>query len=393
MIMTDWLVTHFIRDCGNIRDSAVRQRYGILSGVVGIVLNLLLSAGKLLAGSITGSVAIMADAFNNLSDAGSSAVTLAGFRVAGKRADKGHPFGHGRAEYLAGLGVAVAILLVGVELLRSSIARIQSPQPLSFSWLSVGILLVSLLVKLWMSTFNRSLSRRLQSPTMAAAAADALADTAATGAVVLGTLAGHFFDLSIDGWVGILVALFILRAGWGAAKETMNPLLGQGPDPELARNIEEMVLSHPEILGVHDLMVHDYGPGKRVVSLHAEVPGDGDFMALHDIIDAVERELKLKYRLEATIHMDPIATDDEETSRIRGMVLALIESIDPGMTLHDFRMTGPAEQRRLLFDVTVPYRVPLSDDEVRRQIALLLEQASPSYPALIQIDRGYCGEI
>ncbi len=389
--MTDWLVKHFIRDCGNIRDSAVRQRYGVLSGVVGIVLNLLLSAGKFLAGSLTGSVAIMADAFNNLSDAGSSAVTLAGFRVAGKRADKGHPFGHGRAEYLAGLGVAVAILLVGLELARSSITRIRSPQPLSFSWLSVGILLISLLVKLWMSAFNRRLSGRLHSPAMAAAATDALADTAATGAVVLGTLAGHFLSLSIDGWIGILVALFILRAGWGAIKDTLNPLLGQGPDPELTRDIEEMVLSHPEILGVHDLMVHDYGPGRRVVSLHAEVPGDGDLMALHDVIDAVERELNLKYRLEATIHMDPVATGDEETGRARDLVMSLIEGIDAGITLHDFRMTGPAEQRRLLFDVTVPYHVPLSDDEVRRQITLLLEQANPPYTALIQIDRGHGG--
>jgi cation diffusion facilitator family transporter len=391
--MTDWLVTHFIRDCGNIRDSAVRQRYGVLSGAVGIILNLLLTASKLLAGSLTGSLAITADAFNNLSDAGSSAVTLAGFRMAGKKADKDHPFGHGRAEYLAGLGVAVSILLVGFELARSSLARIRNPRPLSFSWLSAGILLGSILVKLWMSAFNRHLSQRLHSPAMAAAASDALADTAATAAVLLGTFAGHFFHLSIDGWVGILVAVFILKAGWGAARDTLNPLLGQEPDPELIQGIEETVRHHPEILGVHDMMVHDYGPGRRMVSLHAEVPGDGDIMLLHDVIDAAERELNKKYHLEATIHMDPVAAQDEETCRTRDLVTSLLREIDSGMGLHDFRITGLPGQYRLLFDVSVPYQVRLSDNEVREQILLRLAQAAPLYTPIIQIDRCHHRQI
>lgn len=390
--MTNWLVTHFIRDYAKVQDSAVRQRYGVLSGLVGIVLNLLLAASKLLAGTLTGSVAIAADGFNSLSDAGSSAVTLAGFHMAGKGADKGHPFGHGRVEYLAGLIVAVAILLVGLELGRTSIARIFSPQPISFSWLSAGILLVSMLVKLWMSKFNRSLSARLHSPAMAAAATDSLVDSVATLTVLLGTLAGHFLHLSIDGWIGILVALFILRAGWSAARDTLNPLLGQGPDPELIREIETMVLSHTEILGVHDLMVHDYGPGRRMVSLHAEVPGDGDLMALHDIIDAIERELMAKYHLEATIHMDPVAAD-EDTDHARELILSLLAIIDGDMTVHDLRMTGPPEHRRLFFDVTVPYHVHLSDDEVREQILSLLGAKDPSYTAYVRIDRGHGGQI
>lgn len=387
--MIELLVKTFIKNRDDVQDPAVRQQYGTLSGGVGILLNLLLSAGKFVAGLMTGSIAITADAFNNLSDAGSSVVTLFGFRMAGKRADGDHPFGHGRIEYLSGLVVAAAILLVGVEIGKSAIDKILHPSLISFSWVSVGILGVSILVKLWMSFFNRALSRRIGSAAMAATATDSLSDVVTTSAVLLGTLVGHFFQFSIDGWVGILVAAFILKAGWGAAKDTLNPLLGQSPDPVLVRGIQETVLAYPQIQGIHDLIVHDYGPGRCMCSLHAEVSVDGNLMELHDIIDAAERELKAKYRIEASIHMDPIATEDAFVLEHRMLAAELVKKIDSDMTIHDFRMTDGPHHRNLIFDVVVPYRVKLTDDEVKAKIETLIREDDPSHFAVVEVDRAY----
>ena len=308
--MIEFLLRKFVKDYQNVKDPAVRERYGTLSGAVGIFLNLMISLGKFTAGVITSSVAVTADAFNNLSDAASSLVTLVGFRLAGQKADDDHPFGHGRIEYLAGLAVSVAILLVGLELAKSAVGKILHPEAVSFSLLSAGILAASILVKLWMYVFNRTLSRRIESAAMAATAADSLSDCVATSAVLLGLLAGHFADLSIDGWVGVVVAAFVFKTGWEAAKDTISPLLGQPPDPALVSGIRETVLEHPEVRGVHDLIVHDYGPGHIMASLHAEVSIDADMAATHDVIDNIERELGSKYHIMATIHMDPIATDD-----------------------------------------------------------------------------------
>ena len=388
--MTDWLVKHFIQNPDDKDDPAVRQRYGLLSGGVGILLNLLLSAGKFLAGLLTGSIAVTADAFNNLSDAGSSVVTLAGFRLAAKQADDDHPFGHGRIEYLTGLLVAAAILLVGVELARTSLEKILQPEAVDFSWLSVGILCASILVKLWMSAFNRRLSRRIGSAAMAATAADSLSDVVATSAVLLGTLAGHFFSLRIDGWVGILVAAFILRAGWEAAKDTLDPLLGQSPDPDLVESIQKAVLAHPQVTGVHDLIIHDYGPGRRMMSLHAEVPMDADVLEVHDVIDNIERELKETFHIEAVIHMDPIATKDPQTNALREKMAALVREIDPAMTIHDFRMTVGPDHQNLIFDVVVPHKCPLSDEEVKAAIAGKAgELEGGPFVTVVSIDRSY----
>lgn len=387
--MTELLIRLFVKDRDNVGEGTVRQRYGALSGCVGICLNLLLSLGKFFAGLFTGSIAITADAFNNLSDAGSSVVTLAGFHMAGKRADDDHPFGHGRIEYLSGLAVSVAILLVGVELAKSSVEKILHPEAVAFSWPAMSILVISILVKLWMSAFNRRLSAHIGSTAMAATAADSLSDAAATAAVALGALVSHFFGLSIDGWVGILVAAFILKSGWEAAKDTLNPLLGQCPDPELVRGIRETVLAYREIQGVHDLVVHDYGPGRRMASLHAEVSVGGDLIELHDIIDAAERELKAKFRIEATIHMDPIVTGDAEVAEHRDMVAALVREIDGGMTIHDFRMTAGPLHHNLIFDVVVPYHVKLSDDEVKSRIEQAVRTADPDGFAVVQLDRSY----
>ena len=390
--MINLLVKTFVKDAGNVQAPQVRQRYGTLSGAVGIFLNLLLSAGKMIAGLITGSIAITADAFNNLTDAGSSVVTLVGFRMAGKQADDDHPFGHGRIEYLSGLAVSVVILLVGLELAKSSVEKIIHPEPVEFSWLSAGILIAAICVKLWMSYFNRSLSRRIGSAAMAATATDSLSDAVATSAVLLSAIIGKFTGVNIDAWAGILVALFILRAGWGAAKDTLNPLLGQSPDPELVRDIERAVLAHPQVVGIHDMIIHDYGPGRSMMSLHAEVPAGSDIMEVHDEIDAIERELKAKYRIDASIHMDPIVTGDETISKARKMVSELVREVDPAMTIHDFRMTSGPRHRNLIFDVVVPYSVKSTDDEVRREIERKIRSADPNSFAVIQIDRAYTQE-
>ena len=390
--MINLLVKTFVKDCGNVQDPQVRQRYGTLSGAVGIFLNLLLSAGKMIAGVLTGSIAITADAFNNLTDAGSSVVTLVGFRMAGKQADGDHPFGHGRIEYLSGLAVSVVILLVGLELAKSSVEKIIHPEPVEFSWLSAGILAAAICVKLWMSYFNRSLSRRIGSAAMAATATDSLSDAVATSAVLLSSLIGRFTGVNIDAWAGILVAIFILRAGWGAAKDTLNPLLGQSPDPELVRDIERTILAHPQVVGIPDMIIHDYGPGRSMMSLHAEVPAGADIMAVHDEIDAIERELKAKYRIDASIHMDPIVTGDETISRARQMVAGLVREVDPAMTIHDFRMTSGPRHRNLIFDVVVPYSVRQSDEAVRREIERKIRAADPNSFAVIQVDRAYTQE-
>lgn len=387
--MINLLVKTFVKDPDNVHDPAVRQRYGALSGGVGIFLNLLLFAGKLLAGTLTGSIAVTADAFNNLSDAGSSVVTLVGFRLAGQRADDDHPFGHGRIEYLSGLAVAAAVLAVGLELLKSSIEKIITPEVVVFDLLSVIILAVSICVKLWMSWFNKRLSKRIGSAAMAATAADSLSDAVATAAVLLGVLVCHFFQWQIDGWVGLLVAAFILRSGWGAAKDTIDPLLGQSPDPQLVKDIEATVMAHPQIAGIHDLVIHDYGPGRRMMSLHAEIPADSDLLEAHDHIDAIERELKDKFGIETCIHMDPIATSDPRTVELRAAVAELAKEIDPAMTIHDFRVTAGPHHTNLIFDVAVPHSCKLSDDQIRAAVAEKAAALEGNFYVVLQVDRVY----
>ncbi|HIZ94294.1 cation diffusion facilitator family transporter [Flavonifractor sp. An112] len=389
--MTDFLIRHFVRDYQQVQDPAVRERYGVLSGGVGIFLNLLLSLGKFFAGVVTGSIAVTADAFNNLSDAGSSVVTLVGFKLAGQKADDGHPFGHGRIEYLAGLLVSLLILMVGVELGKTSIEKIIQPEEVAFSILSVGILVCSILIKLWMSLFNRKLGKRIHSAAMQATATDSLSDVVATSAVLAGTLIGHFAHVSIDGWIGVVVAVFILRAGWGAAKDTLNPLLGTAPDPELVKAIQQLVLSHEQVVGMHDLVIHDYGPGRRMCSFHAEVPEGDDIMEAHDAIDHIEREIQEKFGIETTAHMDPIATGDSEVVRLREQVSELVREIDPDMSIHDFRLTRGPRHSNLIFDVVVPHRCRLSDEEIRRRITEAAEQVVPGCYVVLQLDRSYVG--
>ena len=384
----------FLRFCigdGAPQAPETRQRCGTLSGAVGIGLNLLLFLGKLFAGIATASIAVTADAFNNLSDAASSVVTLVGFRLAGQKADEEHPFGHGRMEYLAGLVVAMLILLVGVELGQSSLDKIVHPEPVAFSPLSAGILAVSVAVKLWMFFFNRGLSRQIQSAALAATAADSLSDAAATSILLAGLLAGQFLRLPLDGWLGLGVALFILRTGWGAAKDTADPLLVRTMDRALAEDIDRIVLGHQYILGIHDLVYHDYGPGRAMMSFHAEVPADANLLEIHDVIDHIERELKAKHHIETCIHMDPVV-QDERTAALRTQVLDIARGIDPSLTVHDFRVTAGPIHTNLLFDVVVPYGFRLSDGEVRAALTAGIKALPDRYFPMIQVDHSYVEE-
>ena len=386
--MIQFLARRLIPDWREVERPAVRQAYGMLCGVVGIVLNILLCAGKLLAGAITGSIAITADAFNNLSDAGSSVISLLGFRLAGQKPDSEHPFGHGRIEYISGLVVSMLILLMGAELLKSSVEEIVSPGQVVFSPLSLGILAASICVKLYMSFYNRSIGRRISSAAMAATAADSISDVCATTAVLLSALVGHFTSLQIDGWCGLLVALFILYAGIRSAMDTVNPLLGQPPSPEFVKEVEERVLSHPEITGVHDLIVHDYGPGRRMITLHAEVPASGDMLALHDVVDTVETELAEELHCLATIHMDPVS-NDEETVALRREVERLVQQVDPGITIHDFRMVQGPTHTNLIFDALVPHGISLTDRETERRIKELVRGMEGNYFAVVRVEKGF----
>lgn len=385
--MIGLLATWLIRDHHNVASPRVRLAYGMLCGAVGIALNLLLFGGKLVAGARTGSIGVTADAFNNLSDAGSSVVTLIGFRLARSKADREHPFGHGRFEYIAGLIVSVAILLMGVELIRSSIGKIVSPEAVRFSLLSVGVLSASILIKLYMFFYNRSIGKKIASATMRAAALDSLSDVAATGVVLLSMFVARWTGWAVDGWAGLIVALFILYTGVMAARETIGPLLGQPPTAEYVRRVERIVLEGGEIVGVHDLVVHDYGPGRVMISLHAEVPADGDMIRLHDAVDNIEKRLRETLGCEAVIHMDPLAINDAETNRLRAAVEALVGDIDGCLTVHDFRVVAGHTHTNLIFDVVVPYGFRLSDEAVRAEITRGVAALEGNCFAVVEIDK------
>lgn len=386
--MTRLLIKWFVPDCDRPQQEGVRRAYGRLGGVVGVAVNVLLFALKLLAGLLTGSVAILADAFNNLSDAGTSVVTLAGFHLAGQEADEEHPFGHGRMEYLAGLVVAMAIVLVGFELGKASVEKILRPQSVELSVLTAAILAAAVAAKLWLFAFNRTLARRTGSATLKAIAVDCLSDAAATTLVLAGALAGQHFGIHIDGWMGLLVALFILRAGWMAARETMDPLLGRAMDPELAADIDRLVLDHPYILGIHDVVYHDYGPGRAMMSFHAEVPADADLLEVHDVIDHIERELKQRNGIETVIHMDPVVRD-ERTMALRMQVEGLAQGLGAGITIHDFRITAGPIHTNVLFDVVVPFGFCMTDSQVRQRLAEEIRTLGEQYYPVIEVERSY----
>lgn len=387
--MMKLLARLFIKNSGDTADPAVRMAYGRLCGIAGIALNLLLFALKYFAGVVSGSIAITADAFNNLSDAGSSVITLAGFALAGKRPDPHHPFGHGRLEYIAGLAVAAVIVVMGAELLRSSIGRIFSPEPVQAGLLPAAILAVSIAVKLYMAAYNRRIGKMIDSPAIAAACADSLSDSAATAVVLACMLVTQLTGLNIDAYAGVAVAGFILFAGFGAARDTVSPLLGQAPSREFVRQIEDIVLKNPEILGIHDLIVHDYGPGRVMISLHAEVDGHGDMFEKHDAIDNVERELAERLGCHAVVHMDPIDVSSEETARLRGEVEEIVRELEPAASIHDFRIVPGPTHTNLIFDAVVPCAEKRSDEEVSARIRSSIAERLPGNYAIVNIDRAY----
>lgn len=364
-----------------------RRRYGAFSGGMGLAINLLLFGGKLFAGQITGSVAVTADAFNNLSDAGSSAVTLFCFRMADKKPDARHPFGHGKIEYLAGLFVSVAILFTGFELIKSSVEKILHPSAPVWELAALLILAFSICLKLWMYLFNRALGKKAASATLLAVAKDSLSDVAATGVVLAGAILERFSGLYLDGYLGVVIALFVLCTGYAAARDTINPLLGQQPDPELVSKIETCVLAHRDIRGVHDLIVHEYGPGRAMISLHAEVSDQGNIVMVHNTIDSAERDLKEQFGCDAVIHIDPIVTDDRQTNEVQEKLAALVQLIDPSVSIHDFRMSRGAAHTKLIFDVVVPYGFRLTDKQVAASISKAVRALDPTYLAVVQVDK------
>ena len=364
-----------------------RRSCGVVCGVIGIVLNMLLFAGKLFAGTVSGSVAIISDAFNNMSDAGASAVSMLGFKLAGQKPDRFHPFGHGRMEYVAGLIVSMLIILMGAELMRTGIEKIVAPEPVSLTSVSAAILAASIAVKLFMYAYNRFIGKRIESVTMKAAAADSLSDVCATSVVLLSTAVSHFTGLDIDGWCGLAVALFILYAGCRAAYDTVSPLLGQKPSGEFVGRVKESVLSHSEIIGVHDIVVHNYGPECVMVTLHAEVPAQGDLLELHGAVDAAEKELEQELNCTATIHIDPVV-NDEETREMRTAADRAVKDIDRRITIHDFRMSECRGKSRMEFDALVPFGMDKSDEELCESIkGAVLEETG--LEAEVKVEKGF----
>lgn len=372
-----------------MNESKIRSAYGTLCCIVGIFLNVVLFGIKYFAGVISSSIAITADAFNNLADAGSSVITLAGIRLAEKKPDRDHPFGHGRMEYLSGLAVSVIIILVGFELFKSSVDKILNPADADTSAVSIFILIVSIFIKGYMFLYNRKIGRQINSSGMKATALDCIGDAVATLVVLISTVISYFTNLKIDGWCGILVSLFIIYAGIRSVKETVGPLLGMPPEKEFIDEIEKVVLSYEKIVGIHDLIVHDYGPGRVVVSLHAEVDGKENIYTLHDIIDNAEQRLSEELGCMAVIHMDPIETDNAVTSKVREDVAEAVKILGENVTIHDFRMVPGDSHTNLIFDVVVPHEIKMSDSEIKGKVRSIISEKFRYCNAVVNIDRPF----
>lgn len=370
-------------------DNSVRSKYGVLCGIVGIILNILLCCAKLAVSFITGSVAISADAFNNLGDAGSSVITLIGFKLADQKPDEGHPFGHGRMEYLSALVVSMLIMLMGFELGKTSVSKIADGESPVFSYVAIIVLGLSVLVKLYIFIYNRSIGNKMNSQAMKATAVDSLTDCISTFAVLICTVLSLFVDFNFDGWCGLIISAFIIFSGIKAAKETIDPLLGTPPESDFVDNVEKIVLSYPEIVGIHDLVVHNYGPGRVMLSLHAEVSQSIDILLAHDIIDNAEQKLSRELKCSAVIHLDPIATDDEKVNEIRKRVGELAKAIHPQITIHDFRMVVGDSHTNLIFDMSVPFSLKRDDDDIKKEMARLVKVIDEKYLTVICIDKEF----
>ena len=387
--MTGWLIKTFVKHPEDTASPAARAAYGRMAGLVGVVCNLLLCAGKAAVGLLSGSISISADAVNNLSDASSSIVSLVGFKLAARPADDEHPYGHARFEYLAGLAVAVMVLLIGLELGKTSIQRILHPAPVSFSAPAAAVLAASILVKLWMAAFNRRVGRMIGSAALEATAADSRNDVLSTGAVLAAGIVSHYTRLSLDGWMGLAVAAFILVSGAGLVRDTIDPLLGEAPDPALVAHIHDRAMSYPGGLGVHDLMVHDYGPGRRFASLHVEMAAEGDVMASHDLIDNIERDFYRDDKLNVVIHFDPIVTSDAAVGDLRRWMAAQVKEIDPRITVHDLRTVPGPTHTNVIFDCVAPLDLGMSELELKKAIKGRVHAQRPELFCVITVEHSF----
>ena len=392
--MTQFLIRCFIKRPDDVKDAAVRTAYGNLASLVGMACNILLCIGKLLAGTLFGSIAIMADALNNLSDASSNVVSLIGFRLAAKAPDAEHPYGHARYEYLAGLVVSVTILAIGLSLLKESALKVLHPTPVVFSWLSIGVLAASILVKLWLSGFNRAVGKKINSETLMATAADSRNDVLTTGAVLLSTILCSLTGYGIiDGIMGVGVAAFILWSGWGLVMDTLSPLLSESPSPELVEHIERTVMSYPGVLGMHDLMVHDYGPGHQFASLHVEFPAETDPLTAHDVIDNIENDFLKKDRLQVTIHYDPIVTADASVGVLRARLQEHARQLDPQLSIHDLRIVPGDSHTNVLFDLVFPAGYTGDIDQMLAKMCQFVKEQDPKYCCVVKVEQSYASAL
>ena len=385
--MTKLLCRLFVKNRENIKDPAVRRAYGTLASAVGIILNIVLAVFKLIAGTLSGSISVTADAVNNLSDAGSQIISLISFKISAKPADRDHPFGHARMEYVASMIVSFIILTIGIELFKSSLDKVIHPERTELALIPVIILVVSIAVKLWIAIFNRKISKKINSTIMKATSVDSLSDAVATTAVLASMIISHFTGFITDGYMGIIVSLFIFVAGIRILAETKNSILGGAPDPEVVEEICRICNEYEEILGIHDMIVHNYGAGNTIASLHAEVDGSEDVFLTHDVIDTVEKRLFTELGVRATIHMDPIVTDDERVNALRALVLDAVQQIDGTLNIHDFRFVEGRTHSNLIFDVSAPFEVKMSDEELKRSVSDAISRIDPNYLAVITIDR------
>lgn len=396
-MLTNFLITHFIKNYKDVERENVRQRYGYLAGIVGVITNLFLSIIKLTVGFISHSIAITADAFNNLSDATSSLITVISFKLSNKPADKEHPFGHGRIEYLAGLVVSFLVMLFGFEFVKTSFNRIIHPAKVYFEILPFILLLVSIVIKIWLAFFNKTIGKKINSTTLSASAMDAFSDVVTTSVVALSLVISKFTSLPFDGYIGLAVALFIIYSGYKLTKETINPLLGEAPDPKLVEDVEDELLKYDFITGVHDVIVHNYGPSKSMISLHAEVPCDISILKIHEIIDKAEKEISKKYNILLVIHMDPINTNDEEVKKAKDLILKVIKEFPVIDSIHDFRMVGEKNYINLIFDIVINPNIKLNSEdeelqdekEIISKLSARLKEINPAYNCVITADKNF----
>ena len=386
--MTDLLIKLFIKD-KNVKDTKVRSKFGMLASITGIVINIFLSIIKLIIGIIANSISIISDAVNNISDVGSSVVTMIGFKISQKKIDKDHPWGHGRMEYIAAFIVDIIILMVGIELLRTSVDKIIHPELPDVSIATIIILVLAILTKLWLFFFYRKIAKTIDSNAVKGNAYDSISDSISTFVVLISAVIAKICGVSIDGYASLLVSLFIIYTGFTAIKETVDLLLGMKPDPEFIKNIEREAKKYDMISGIHDIMVHDYGPGRKIVSFHAEVPADGDICKVHDIIDQMEQDMLKKFNCITTIHMDPIVVNNEEINNMREFTEKIVTDLNPKFSIHDFRMTDGGKRVNLIFDLVVPRDKEYNADEIRKNIQKQIHEKNEKYYAVIKVETSY----